>query len=186
MTVMSRASEICLLPPTHPLTAPMSACRDAQTYHIKLPVKAVTSGDSSDDVHAGLLGTIGESHQCCFTVPWVRTAPHHMLSWSSPSWRPPACQNAPKHVIPRRECLTQLGPAGAGAQWGVPSLPHGLHEEDWVTVRQAFQQPLLEPAGTLLPGCQEWILKGGKKPMRAQPRDSTSLWNSSERHLEWE
>lgn len=82
-------------------------------------------------------------------------------------------------MIPRRECLTQLDPAGAGAQWGVPSLPQGPYE-DWVTICQAFQQPLLEPAGTLLPGCQGWTFKGGEKPMREQPRDSTSLWNSSE------
>lgn len=187
MTLTSRPLEICLLPPTHLPWCP--------NYSLKFP------GEPShlDLVHAELLGTIRENLLLLFTVPRM-TFPCHMLSYSFLSWRPPAYQNPSKHMMPRTGVLTQLGSAVLS---GVPSIPQGP-SEDWVTISQAFPQPLVEPAGPLPckepagPSPQEPAGPppqepagpdlqaalggtGGEKPMREQARDSTLLWTSSEK-----
>lgn len=151
MTLTNRALEIC-----HPPRVPVSACWGPQTYRIKLP----DGGPHIRKVFRqcfmlSFWGPWGKS-SVVFTVPWMKV-PYFMLSWSSPFWRPPACQNAPKHVTQRREHTTQLGQ---------PMLS-GVSCENWVTICQAFQQPLLEPAGTLPPGCRGGTSKGSEKPMRA-------------------
>lgn len=65
-------------------------------------------------------GLLRKTHSVVFTGPRDDTSRLH-ATLVFPRWRPPTCQNPPKHAKPRREYATQPGPASASGET-LPSL----------------------------------------------------------------